>query len=45
VRVKGYQWQAGKLGDGFVPITYLIGYPTKTCSCEMINSLDDGGDR
>ncbi len=29
-RAKNYQWYAGKLENELVPITYLIGYPTKT---------------
>jgi hypothetical protein len=28
--VKDYHWQAGTKRDGFVPITYLIGYPKRT---------------
>jgi hypothetical protein len=45
VRVRGYQWQAGTRGDGFVPILYLIGYPEKACSRESVSLPDDGEDR
>lgn len=30
LRVKDYHWQAGTKRNGFVPITYLIGYPKRT---------------
>ena len=44
VGAENYQWQAGTQEDGGVPITYLIGYPTKGCSRELVSALDGRAD-
>jgi len=41
VQAKDYHWQVGTRANGFISITYLIGYPKKTRSRELVSSLDD----
>jgi hypothetical protein len=44
VRTTNYQWRVGTRANGFISITYLIGYPKKTCSRESVSSLDGSED-